>query len=79
MYKRFVKNMSAKKESLWVYHKTIMSDNLNKDLKDNQRGSLIVVSLQVILKTLKALPDGNTGCYQANQKSSCYVWFSRFS
>ena len=53
MYKRFVRNMSAKAgEPLGVYHKTIMSDNLNVDLKDNQE-SLIVVSLQVILKTLR--------------------------
>jgi len=39
MYKRFVKNMSAKAgEPLGVYHKTVMADNLNKDLKDNQGG-----------------------------------------
>ena len=37
MYKRFVKNMSAKAgEPMGIYHKTIMSDNLNIDLKDNQ-------------------------------------------
>ena len=39
MYKRFVKNNSAKAgEPLGVYHKTVMADNLNKDLKDNQGG-----------------------------------------
>ena len=39
MYKRFVKNNSAKAgEPLGIYHKTVMADNLNKDLKDNQGG-----------------------------------------
>ena len=39
MYKRFVKNNSAKAgEPLGIYHKTVMSDTLNKDLKDNQGG-----------------------------------------
>ena len=39
MYKRFVKNMSAKAgEPMGIYHKTIMADNLNIDLKDNQGG-----------------------------------------
>tara|TARA_R100001015_G_C4629458_1_gene190344 strand:+ start:338 stop:1246 length:909 start_codon:yes stop_codon:yes gene_type:complete len=39
MYKRFVKNMSAKAgEPLGIFHKTIMADNLNIDLKDNQGG-----------------------------------------
>ena len=39
MYKRFVKNMSAKKgEPMGTYHKTVMADSLNKDLKDNQGG-----------------------------------------
>ena len=34
MYKRFVKNMSAKKgEPMGTYHKTLMADNLNSDLK----------------------------------------------
>ena len=53
MYKRFVKNMSAKAgEPLGVYHKTIMSDNLNIDLKDNQ-GKFNCGKPQVILKTLR--------------------------
>ncbi len=39
MYKRFVKNMSAKAgEPMGTYHKTLMADNLNIDLKDNQGG-----------------------------------------
>jgi|TARA_B100000900_G_scaffold168719_1_gene143325 hypothetical protein len=39
MYKRFVKNMSAKAgDPMGIYHKTIMADNLNIDLKDNQGG-----------------------------------------
>ena len=37
MYKRFVKNTNAKQgEPLGIFHKTIMADNLNIDLKDNQ-------------------------------------------
>ena len=37
MYKRFVKNTNAKQgEPLGIFHKTIMADNLNNDLKDNQ-------------------------------------------
>ena len=37
MYKRFVKNNNAKQgEPLGIFHKTIMADNLNIDLKDNQ-------------------------------------------
>ena len=39
MYKRFVKNNNAKAgEPLGSYHKTVMADNLNVDLKDNQGG-----------------------------------------
>ena len=39
MYKRFVKNTSAKAgEPMGSYHKTVMADNLNIDLKDNQGG-----------------------------------------
>ena len=39
MYKRFVANTGAKDgEPLGQYHKTIMSDNLNVDLKDNFGG-----------------------------------------
>ena len=39
MYKRFVKNMNAKMgEPMGVYHKTVMADSLNLDLKDNQGG-----------------------------------------
>ena len=35
MYKRFVKNNSAKAgEPLGIYHKTVMADNLNKELPD---------------------------------------------
>ena len=37
MYKRFVKNTNAKQgDPLGIFHKTIMADNLNIDLKDNQ-------------------------------------------
>ena len=39
MYKRFVKNMNAKAgDPMGTYHKTLMADNLNIDLKDNQGG-----------------------------------------
>ena len=39
MYKRFLKNMNAKPgEPMGTYHKTLMADNLNIDLKDNQGG-----------------------------------------
>jgi hypothetical protein len=39
MYKRFVKNMTAKAgEPMGTYHKTLMADNLNIDLKDNKGG-----------------------------------------
>ena len=39
MYKRFIKNMNAKAgEPMGTYHKTLMADNLNIDLKDNQGG-----------------------------------------
>jgi hypothetical protein len=39
MYKRFVKNMNAKMgEPMGLYHKTVMADSLNLDLKDNQGG-----------------------------------------
>ena len=39
MYKRFVKNNNAKAgEPLGSYHKTVMADSLNIDLKDNQGG-----------------------------------------
>ena len=39
MYKRFVKNMNAKMgEPMGIYHKTVMADSLNLDLKDNQGG-----------------------------------------
>tara|TARA_R100000773_G_scaffold3018_1_gene3698 strand:+ start:454 stop:1341 length:888 start_codon:yes stop_codon:yes gene_type:complete len=56
MYKRFVKNMSAKAgEPLGVYHKTIMSDNLNVDLKDNQ-GKFNCGKPTGFIKDFKALP-----------------------
>ena len=58
MYKRFVKNMSAKAgEPLGVYHKTIMSDNLNVDLKDNQ-GKFNCGKPTGYIKDFKALPVG---------------------
>lgn len=39
MYKRFVKNVNAKMgEPMGIYHKTVMADSLNLDLKDNQGG-----------------------------------------
>ena len=56
MYKRFVKNMSAKQgEPLRVYYKTIMSDNLNVDLKDNQ-GKFNCGKPTGYIKDFKALP-----------------------
>ena len=56
MYKRFVKNMSAKAgEPLGTYHKTIMSDNLNTDLKDNQ-GKFNCGKPSGFIKDFKALP-----------------------
>ncbi len=56
MYKRFVKNMAAKAgEPLGVYHKTIMSDNLNVDLKDNQ-GKFNCGKPTGFIKDFKALP-----------------------
>ena len=56
MYKRFVKNMSAKSgEPMGVYHKTLMADNLNNDLKDNQ-GSFNCGKPSGYIKDFKALP-----------------------
>ena len=56
MYKRVVKNMAAKAgEPLGVYHKTIMSDNLNIDLKDNQ-GKFNCGKPTGYIKDFKALP-----------------------
>ena len=56
MYKRFVKNMSAKAgEPQGIYHKTIMSDNLNADLKDNQ-GKFNCGKPSGFIKDFKALP-----------------------
>jgi hypothetical protein len=56
MYKRFVKNMSAKAgEPMGIYHKTIMSDNLNIDLKDNQ-GNYNCGKPSGYIKDFKALP-----------------------
>jgi len=56
MYKRFVKNMSAKAgEPMGIYHKTIMSDNLNVDLKDNQ-GKFNCGKPTGYIKDFKALP-----------------------
>ena len=56
MYKRFVKNTSAKAgEPLGVFHKTIMSDNLNIDLKDNQ-GKFNCGKPSGFIKDFKALP-----------------------
>ena len=56
MYKRFVKNMASKAgEPLGVYHKTIMSDNLNVDLKDNQ-GKFNCGKPTGFIKDFKALP-----------------------
>ena len=49
MYKRFVKNMSAKAgEPMGIYHKTIMSDNLNIDLKDNLVSAIITPDKDII-------------------------------
>ena len=56
MYKRFVKNMSAKAgEPMGIYHKTIMSDNVNIDLKDNQ-GNYNCGKPSGFIKDFKALP-----------------------
>ena len=56
MYKRFIKNMSAKKgEPMGIYHKTLMADNLNNDLKDNQ-GSFNCGKPSGYIKDFKALP-----------------------
>ena len=56
MYKRFVKNMSAKSgEPMGIYHKTLMADNLNNDLKDNQ-GSFNCGKPSGYIKDFKALP-----------------------
>jgi len=56
MYKRFVKNMSAKAgEPQGIYHKTIMADNLNVDLKDNQ-GKFNCGKPSGFIKDFKALP-----------------------
>ena len=56
MYKRFVKNMSAKAgEPMGIYQKTIMSDNLNIDLKDNQ-GNYNCGKPSGFIKDFKALP-----------------------
>ena len=56
MYKRFVKNMSAKAgEPQGIYQKTIMSDNLNVDLKDNQ-GKFNCGKPSGFIKDFKALP-----------------------
>jgi len=57
MYKRFVKNMSAKKgEPMGVYHKTLMADNLNNDLKDNQ-GSFNCGKPSGYIQDFKSLPE----------------------
>ena len=56
MYKRFVKNMSAKAgEPLGVYHKTIISENLNVDLKYNH-GKFNCGKPTGFIKDFKALP-----------------------
>ena len=57
MYKRFVKNMSAKAgEPMGTYHKTLMADNLNIDLKDNQ-GGFNCGKPSGFIKDFKALPE----------------------
>jgi len=57
MYKRFVKNMSAKAgEPMGTYHKTLMADNLNIDLKDNQ-GGFNCGKPSGWIKDFKALPE----------------------
>ena len=56
MYKRFVKNMSAKSgEPMGMYHKTLMADNLNSDMKDNQ-GNFNCGKPSGFIKDFKALP-----------------------
>jgi len=56
MYKRFVKNMSAKAgEPQGSYHKTVMADSLNIDLKDNQ-GSFNCGKPAGYVKDFKSLP-----------------------
>ena len=56
MYKRFVKNMSAKVgEPQGSYHKTVMADSLNIDLKDNQ-GSFNCGKPAGYVKDFKSLP-----------------------
>ena len=57
MYKRFVKNMSAKPgEPMGTYHKTLMADNLNIDLKDNQ-GGFNCGKPSGYIQDFKALPE----------------------
>ena len=57
MYKRFVKNMNAKMgEPMGIYHKTVMADSLNLDLKDNQ-GGFNCGKPAGYIQDFKALPD----------------------
>ena len=57
MYKRFVANPNAKEgESRGTYHKTVMADNLNIDLKDNQ-GTFNCGKPAGYIADFKALPE----------------------
>ena len=56
MYKRFVKNSNAKAgEPMGTYHKTVMADSLNIDLKDNQ-GTFNCGKAAGYVKDFKSLP-----------------------
>jgi len=56
MYKRFVKNNNAKAgEPMGTYHKTVMADSLNIDLKDNQ-GTFNCGKPAGYVKDFKSLP-----------------------
>lgn len=56
MYKRFIKNNNAKPgEPMGTYHKTVMADSLNIDLKDNQ-GTFNCGKPAGYVKDFKSLP-----------------------
>jgi hypothetical protein len=56
MYKRFIKNNNAKAgEPMGTYHKTVMADSLNIDLKDNQ-GTFNCGKPAGYVKDFKSLP-----------------------
>jgi len=56
MYKRFIKNTNAKPgEPMGTYHKTVMADSLNIDLKDNQ-GTFNCGKPAGYVKDFKSLP-----------------------